>query len=241
LLASLAALAWAALWWWSVSPWGRFLDQRGWADGGALAALCRAVPQGEFIVPASLHAIAWVLMIAAMMLPTTLPLLLMFRRITQSRPDAGRLAVLVVLVAWARFGVAAHLADEILRAVAADSAVHRVVGRSVRRCWSAPGCSSSARLNTSPGAVPDTVRLRQLALAWPDAEPGCDADRFRPRPVLRRLLLGADARHVRRRHGQSRLDAALAAVMAAEEPAGFAFSTRSGRADRCVVIIVANA
>ena len=62
----------------------------------ALAALCRAVPQGEIVVPVVLHAAAWVLMIAAMMLPTTFPLLAMFRRITGARPDAGRLAALVV-------------------------------------------------------------------------------------------------------------------------------------------------
>ena len=68
----------------------------GWVDAGALAALCRAIPQGDVVVPASLHAAAWVLMIAAMMLPTTFPLLAMFRRITGGRPDAGRLAALVV-------------------------------------------------------------------------------------------------------------------------------------------------
>jgi predicted metal-binding membrane protein len=53
-------------------------------------------------------------MIAAMMLPTTFPLLAMFRRIVAGRPDSGILTTLVVLgffVAWLAFGVAAHLAD----------------------------------------------------------------------------------------------------------------------------------
>jgi predicted metal-binding membrane protein len=125
LLASLAAMSWAALWLWSLSPWGRYLEHGGWGDAGAIAALCRVVPQGDIIVPASLHAIAWVLMIAAMMLPTTLPLLLMFRRITQARLDAGRLSALVVLgffVAWFAFGVVAHFADAMLRSVVAESA-----------------------------------------------------------------------------------------------------------------------
>jgi hypothetical protein len=115
LLATLAAMAWGALWLWSLSPWSRYLGEGGWGDAGALAALCRAIPQGDIHVPAVLHAIAWVVMIAAMMLPTTLPLLLMFRRITQSRSDGMRLAALVVLgffVAWFGFGVVAHVADQ---------------------------------------------------------------------------------------------------------------------------------
>ncbi len=125
LLATLAAMAWAALWLWSLSPWSRYLGDGGWGDAGALSALCRAIPGGDIIVPAGLHAIAWVVMIAAMMLPTTLPLLLMFRRITQSRSDGTRLAALVVLgffAAWFGFGVVAHVADATLRSIAADSA-----------------------------------------------------------------------------------------------------------------------
>jgi predicted metal-binding membrane protein len=125
LLATLAAMAWAALWLWSLSPWSRYLGNDGWTDSGALATLCRAVPQGDIVVPAALHAIAWVVMIAAMMLPTTLPLLVLFRRITQARSDRTQLAALVVLgffAAWFAFGVVAHLADTALRSVAAGSA-----------------------------------------------------------------------------------------------------------------------
>ena len=122
LLALLVVASWAVLWLWSVSPYGRYLDHGGWGDAGALAALCRAIPQGDIVVPAVLHAAAWVLMIAAMMLPTTFPLLAMFRRITGTRPDAGRLLALVILgffAAWLAFGVAAHLADALLRWAAA--------------------------------------------------------------------------------------------------------------------------
>ena len=118
----LVLASWAVLWMWSVSPYGRYIDHAGWGDVGALAALCRAVPQGDIVVPVVLHAAAWVLMIAAMMLPTTFPLLAMFRRITGARSDAGRLLVLVCLgffVAWFAFGVAAHLADAIVRWAAA--------------------------------------------------------------------------------------------------------------------------
>ena len=122
LLTTLVLASWAVLWMWSVSPYGRYIDHAGWGDAGAFAALCRAFPQGDIVVPGVLHAAAWVLMIAAMMLPTTFPLLVMFRRITGARSDAGRLLVLVCLgffVAWFAFGVAAHLADAIVRWAAA--------------------------------------------------------------------------------------------------------------------------
>ena len=110
---------------WSASPYSRFLAHGGWGDVGALAALCQAVPQGYFVVPALLHAAAWVLMIAAMMLPTTFPLIAMFRQITGGRPDGGRLIVLVLLgffAAWLAFGLLAHAADEALRWVAGRNA-----------------------------------------------------------------------------------------------------------------------
>jgi predicted metal-binding membrane protein len=118
----LVAAAWAVLALWSASPYGRYLDHGGWGDAAAVAALCRAVPEGDVAVPALLHAGAWALMIAAMMLPTTFPLLAMFRRISGSRRDAGRLLTLVVLgyfAAWLAFGLIAHLADAALRVAAA--------------------------------------------------------------------------------------------------------------------------
>ncbi|MEO8755526.1 MAG: DUF2182 domain-containing protein [Casimicrobiaceae bacterium] len=117
LLVALSALAWAALWLWNASPYGRYLEHGGWGDGGALAALCRAVPQGDIVVPAVLHAGAWVLMIAAMMLPTTFPVLAIFRRIAAGRPDARRLTALVIagfFAAWFAFGLAAHALDALL-------------------------------------------------------------------------------------------------------------------------------
>ncbi|MEO8303992.1 MAG: DUF2182 domain-containing protein [Betaproteobacteria bacterium] len=114
LLASLVVASWATLWAWSASPYGRYLVHDGWAEAGAFAALCRAIPQGEIVVPAALHAGAWVLMIAAMMLPTTFPMLAMVRRVTEARPDAGRLLALTLIgffVAWLAFGLVAHSAD----------------------------------------------------------------------------------------------------------------------------------
>jgi predicted metal-binding membrane protein len=119
LMGAVIGLAWLVLWLWSASPYGRYLDHGRWTDVGALASLCRAVPGGEFVVPALLYAAAWVLMIAAMMLPTTLPILEMFRRVTTGRADSGRLIAMVVtgyLAAWAGFGIVAHIGDALLHA-----------------------------------------------------------------------------------------------------------------------------
>ena len=124
LLVALSVLAWAALWWWSASPYGRYAAHGGWTDLAFVAALCRALPQGSIVVPAVLHALAWVLMIAAMMLPTTYPLLALFRRIVGGRPDAAMLVGLVVagfFAVWFVFGLVAHGADELLVRAAARS------------------------------------------------------------------------------------------------------------------------
>ena len=73
LLVALAALAWAALWAVEREPLRRAISRT--AAGATSARSPRSAarcPQGEVVVPALLHALAWVLMIAAMMLPTTL-------------------------------------------------------------------------------------------------------------------------------------------------------------------------
>lgn len=124
LLLALALSAWAALAWWSAGPYARYVLHDGWASGAFVAGLCRAIPAGGIVVPALMHAAAWVLMIAAMMLPTTLPLLSMVVRVAGGRGDAGTLVALVVAGyagAWLAFGLVAHLADEGVRAIAAGS------------------------------------------------------------------------------------------------------------------------
>jgi predicted metal-binding membrane protein len=122
LILALSAASWLTLWSLNASPYGRYVGHGGYLDDGAFAALCRAIPQGAYVVPALLHAGGWVLMIAAMMLPTTLPLLEMFRQITRRRADATRLSLLVVagfFVAWMAFGLVAHVADAALEGAAA--------------------------------------------------------------------------------------------------------------------------
>ena len=122
LLVGVSGAAWLALAAAGASPYARYFAHDGWTDAGALAALCRAVPAGAVAVPAALHALAWVLMIAAMMLPTTYPLLALFRRVVAGRADARRLVAAVVagfFAAWLAFGLVAHVADALLRWAAA--------------------------------------------------------------------------------------------------------------------------
>jgi predicted metal-binding membrane protein len=110
-LAALIGLAWVALWAWSRSPFGRYLQHDDWAVSGPAAFLCRAVPGGELLLPAALYAAAWIVMTAAMMLPTTLPLFDNFARVTSARADRGRLLLMLgigYIAVWGAFGLLAH-------------------------------------------------------------------------------------------------------------------------------------
>ncbi len=114
LLAAMVAGAWLCLWLWDGSPYARYLRHAAWSDIGLAGYLCGALPGGATLFPAFLHVMAWQVMIVAMMLPTTAPLLETFRRLTSARPDRDRLVALVLLGyigVWALFGVAAHGLD----------------------------------------------------------------------------------------------------------------------------------
>ncbi len=103
LLGALIALAWLGLAVWGQSPYGRYLDH------GQLAEL-RAEDAGLL----GFFVAGWTLMVFAMMLPTSLPLLALFRAMTRHRPDGAVLVTLVIagyIGVWAWFGLAAHLAD----------------------------------------------------------------------------------------------------------------------------------
>jgi predicted metal-binding membrane protein len=118
LIASLVALAWLALWTWERSPYGRYLDHR------QLSEIVPFSGNNSLLLVIMLYLVGWTLMTIAMMLPTTLPLLEIFRRLIVRRPERSQLMALVItgyLGVWAGFGVAAHLADW---------ALHEVVERS---------------------------------------------------------------------------------------------------------------
>jgi predicted metal-binding membrane protein len=124
-MGGLIALAWLALALWAKSPYGRFLDHGGWTEVGLAAGICAAVPAGEILVPALLYVSGWALMLSAMMLPTTFPLLEIFRRVTAGRADQRTLISLLIvgyLAAWGLFGLASHVLDLGLHAFARQSA-----------------------------------------------------------------------------------------------------------------------
>ena len=114
LLLALISLAWVTLWVWGHSPYGRFLNHE--------ALRITDVSYGG-VVP--LIVAGWTVMIIAMMLPTSLPLLVMFHRMTRQRTDRGQLVCLVIagyLLIWTLFGVVAVLGDGVLHTAVERSA-----------------------------------------------------------------------------------------------------------------------
>src|SRR5262245_50479682 len=109
LMLLLVAQAWALMWLWQASPYGRYLEHGDWRSAG-IGAVCAAVPGGVFVGRALIYLAGFVVMTAAMMLPTVMPLLGIFRRLTAARPDRGLLLTLVILgylSAWTAFGLVA--------------------------------------------------------------------------------------------------------------------------------------
>ena len=100
-LAALAGIAWITLAAWSASPYARYLHHDG--AGSSLQA-------GE----AGLFVVGWVVMIVAMMLPSSIQLVLVFAAVVGRRPRPRLLVGLLLagyLVAWAAFGAVAWLLD----------------------------------------------------------------------------------------------------------------------------------
>ena len=85
----LIALAWLTLFLWEASPYGRYLNHGNWTEAGFAATICTVLPEGEILLPLMLYAGGWMLMSAAMMLPTTLPLLAIFRRMVGGQQGRG--------------------------------------------------------------------------------------------------------------------------------------------------------
>jgi predicted metal-binding membrane protein len=124
IIGSLIVFAWAALWLWERSPYGRYLDHIQWTNIGLAGYLCSALPAGRLLLPALLYTGGWLLMSAAMMLPTTLPLLGLFGRLTEQRPDRALLLTLVILgylLIWGAFGLVAHVMDAALSSIVLGS------------------------------------------------------------------------------------------------------------------------
>jgi len=118
LVGGMIVLAWVSLFALQRSPYGRYLDH------SELALVCSVETGADAIGTAAIYVGGFLLMIAAMMLPTTLPLVGIFRRMTRERADRGRLVALLIagyVAVWLAFGVAAHGADYAVHAFSADS------------------------------------------------------------------------------------------------------------------------
>jgi len=103
LLVAVVALAWFSLWVWGQSPYGRFLDHEALTD-----VTSEDVRLLVFFVA------GWTLMIFAMMLPTTFPLMALFHTMVRDRPNQLQLVGLLILgylAVWSGFGVLIHVAD----------------------------------------------------------------------------------------------------------------------------------
>lgn len=114
LMGALCAAAWLTLWIWSNSPYARYLDHGDWTRMDVAQSICASLPAGDVIAPMAFYVGGWLVMLIAMMLPTTLPLLEIYRRLTRTKPDRHVLLSLVVagyLGAWTAFGLAAHGLD----------------------------------------------------------------------------------------------------------------------------------
>ena len=123
-LGLLIGTAWAALWLWAQGPYGRYLDHGRWTEINVAADICRALPKSDVLLPGLLYIGGWLLMTAAMMLPTVLPLLDRFERLTAARADRRVLVALLIagyLLVWAAFGFAAHLLDTALHLIIRQS------------------------------------------------------------------------------------------------------------------------
>ena len=112
LMVALIALAWLALWVWGQSPYGRFLSHHSLEAVRGNAVLMLVFVAG------------WTLMVVAMMLPTSLPLVTLFRTLVRGRPDRTWLTVLLIagyLVVWTLFGVLVYSGDWILHGAVEQS------------------------------------------------------------------------------------------------------------------------
>lgn len=99
-LGALAVVAWLSLWWWESSPYRAFLGHAGGT--------------GPLPIEAALFSLGWMVMIVAMMLPSSIPLVITFGALVRRRREPGLLVVLLLLgylVIWTGFGLGAWILD----------------------------------------------------------------------------------------------------------------------------------
>jgi predicted metal-binding membrane protein len=125
LVGAMSGMAWLALWRLEAAPWGHWIHAHGSAvsgHGGHHGGSDAMVPLWLGIV----FVTGWAVMTTAMMLPTALPLLQVFRRLTAGHRHYLLLPGLVVagyLTTWTAFGAIVFAATLLLRAGVSDVAM----------------------------------------------------------------------------------------------------------------------
>jgi len=110
-LVAIAVTAWLALWLWEGSPYGHYLHHD---SLGSIGGLDTSVAFG-----AAAFTVGWTLMIVAMMLPSSVPLVVTFGALVGRRHRPARLVGLLLvgyLLVWAGFGLAAWVGDRAVHA-----------------------------------------------------------------------------------------------------------------------------
>ncbi len=119
-----AALSWTVLYLWSVSAYADWLDHGSWLTLGLGQSLCLWTGDAGW-TGIAVGLAAWMLMLAAMMLPTATPLLVLVGDAAakaERSPMAAVMAAIGGYVAlWLTFGMAAHGLDAGLQAIVAQT------------------------------------------------------------------------------------------------------------------------
>lgn len=162
----LALAAWALLAAAEVTPWDRYLHH----DDGA-ASLGGAAGLVVFVA-------GWVLMLAAMMLPTTYPLVSRFSAMVGRRRDGGRLVALLVagyLSVWVVAGLAARAVDQGLHAL--DERAGFVADRSWVLAGAALAVAGAYQLTGAKARCLDRCRDPRAVLfsSWHGRNPRAEA------------------------------------------------------------------
>jgi predicted metal-binding membrane protein len=111
-VAAIALVAWTMLFVWERSHYAAYLDH-GELDRVAIDGVAQI---GVFVG-------GWTVMVAAMMLPTTLPLVALFAGLTRTRATRAQLLMLLLagyLIVWTSFGLLVYGADLGLHRLAED-------------------------------------------------------------------------------------------------------------------------
>jgi predicted metal-binding membrane protein len=117
-MVGLVAVCWLALSIWSISPYAPFLSHD-------VLENVRLAVSPEYVALLLVFVTGWTLMTVAMMLPTSLPLIVLFHRLARSRPNRLQLVALVIagyLAVWMLFGIVAHLGDLLVHRMAEEVA-----------------------------------------------------------------------------------------------------------------------